>query len=105
MQQTLDRRQPSARFRPQRREIPLQRRFGTAGNGETDPAKTLADEGPDLLALDVETAPAAAAEEGVQAEMAATGPEVLEEHGPALVSQELTGEAAPEDVGASAAPA
>src|SRR4051794_21786428 len=33
MQHFLDRRQPSARLRPQLREIPLQRRCGTAGNG------------------------------------------------------------------------
>ena len=33
MQQFLDRRQPSARLRPQSREIPLQRIRGTAGNG------------------------------------------------------------------------
>jgi transposase len=36
MQQFLDRRQPSARLRPQLREIPLQRRRGTAGNGENN---------------------------------------------------------------------
>jgi putative transposase len=36
MQHFLDRRQPSARLRPQLREIPLQRRCGTAGAGENN---------------------------------------------------------------------
>lgn len=36
---------------------------------------------------------------------AATGPEVLDEHGPDLVDQGLTGGDVPEDVGVSAAPA
>lgn len=35
MQQSLDRRQPSARSRPERREIPLRRRCGSAGAGES----------------------------------------------------------------------
>src|SRR4051794_38152996 len=36
MQHFLDRRQPSARLRPQLREIPVQRRRETAGNGENN---------------------------------------------------------------------
>src|SRR5215216_1965117 len=36
MQQSPDRRQPSARLRPQAREMPLQRRYGIAGNGGTN---------------------------------------------------------------------
>jgi transposase len=44
MQQFLDRRQPSARLRPQLREIPLQRRCGTAGNGENNRQWTSGDD-------------------------------------------------------------
>jgi putative transposase len=46
MQQLLDRRQPSARLRPQLREIPLQRRRGTAANGENDRQRTPGEDRP-----------------------------------------------------------
>src|SRR5215212_4833463 len=46
MQHFLDRRQPSARLRPQLREIPLQRRRGTAGNGENNRQWTSRDDRP-----------------------------------------------------------
>jgi hypothetical protein len=135
MQQPLDRRQPSARLRPQLREIPLQRRYGTAGNGETNRQWTCRDGRSSLLPscvtaprdlpsraaderrtgdplrgggvlVDVGNAPDAAAGQDVQAAIAAaTGPEVLDEHGPDLVDHGRTGGEVPEDVGVSAAPA
>src|SRR3954467_14780683 len=46
MQHFLDRRQPSARLRPQLREIPLPRRCGTAGTGENNRQWTSRDDRP-----------------------------------------------------------
>jgi Putative transposase of IS4/5 family (DUF4096) len=44
MQQSLDRRQPVARSRPQSREIPLQRRHGPVGNSENNRQWTFRDD-------------------------------------------------------------
>src|SRR3954451_8261115 len=90
MHQSLDRRQPSARFRAQLREIPLQRRYGTGAPARELPPRAR-DEGRTDDPLTAEIA-------------AATGPEVLEEHGPDLVDRGLPGAEAPEDVEPPAAP-
>src|SRR3954463_1786533 len=117
MQQFLDRGQPSARLRPQLREIPLQRIRGTAGNGANNRQWTCRDDRSSPVAscvtaprdlppragderrtgdplrgggvlVDVENAPDAAAGQDVQAVIAAdTGPDGLDEHGPDLVDQ------------------
>jgi putative transposase len=111
-QQSLDRRQPSARFRPQLREIPLQRRHEAAGNGENNRQWTSRDDrsGPVLrgggVLVGVGNAPDTTTGQDIQATIAATiGPEALEEHGPDLVEPVLTGVDVPGDVGLSAAPA
>src|SRR3954452_13612424 len=87
MQQSLDRRQPSARFRPQLREIPLQRRHEAAGDGENDRRWTCRNEPASPVAI-----------------ATTIGPEALEDHGPDLVGHVLAGVDVPGDVGLSAAP-
>jgi len=132
MQQSLARRQPSARFRPSLREIPLQRMHGY---GESEGQRTSPDDrsvpvtsgvtaAPDLppgtgderrpdvplggggVLGDVENAPDAAAEQDVQAETAGTtGPAERDEQGPDLVGDGIAGGDVPEDVEVPAAPA
>jgi transposase len=98
MQQSLDRRQPSARSRPRVREIPLQRRYGTAGNGENNRKR-----GGGVL---VGNAPATTTGPGIQPEIAATtGPKVLDACGPHAVDRRPTSANVPGNVELSAAPA
>src|SRR4051794_24840174 len=112
MHQSLDRRQPSTRFRAQLREIPLQRTYGTGATARQLPPRA-GDEGRTDGPLSggghlvrVGSAPDATAGQDMQAEIAATtGPEVLEEHGADLVDQGLTGADLPGDVDPPAAPA
>jgi len=100
MQQSLDRRQPSARSRPRVREIPLQRRHGTAGNGENNRQR-----GGGVL-VGVGKAPATTTGPGIQAVIAATtGPEVLDVYGPHVVARRQTSADVPEAVEPLAAPA
>jgi transposase len=135
MQQLLDRRQPAARFRPQSREIPLQRRRGTAGTGENNRQRTPRDDrsGPvpscvtaprDLppraragrrtgdplrgggVLVGLGNAPDATTGQDIQSELTATtGLEMLQEHGPDLVDHRLTAAAVSGDVEPAATPA
>jgi putative transposase len=119
MQQFLDRGQPSARLRPQLREIPLQRIRGTAGNGANNRQWTSRDDRSSPVAscvtaprelpprarderrtgdplrgggdlVGVANAPDATTGRDGQAEIAATtGLEVLQEHGPNPMDQRL----------------
>jgi putative transposase len=119
MQQFLDRRQPSSRLRPQVREIPLQRRRGTAGSHENNRQWTFRDDRSSPVASRVTAprdlppracderwtgdplrgggvlggvgnAPDATTGQDSQAKITATtGLEVLQEHGPNLVDQRL----------------
>src|SRR3954454_4759398 len=118
-QQSLDRRQPSVRSRPQLREIPLQRQLMAAGNGESSPQWTARYDRSSRVASCVTApreapararderriadgirgggvpvgvgAPDAATGPDIQARIAVTaGPDVLEERGAQLVDERLT---------------
>jgi len=100
MQQSLNRRQPSARSRPRLREVPLQRRYGAAGNGENNRQR-----GGGVL-VGVGNAPDTTTGQGIQAEIAATtGPEALDAYGPQVVDRRPTSADVPGDVELWAAPA
>lgn len=135
MQQALDRRQPSARFRPQLREIPVPRKYETAGNGENKRRGTTRDDRPSPLASRVpppgDLPPRSRDErrardlprdggalvrggnahdgttgQDIPAEIAAPPvPGVLGEHGPRLADEGLTGPDVTGDVELPAAPA
>jgi putative transposase len=135
MQQSLDRRQPPARFRPQSREIPLQRRRGTAGNGDDNRHRTSRDDrsgpvtqsvtaprelpprarderrtGDRLRAggvpVEVGNAPVAATGLPIHAEIAATaGLEGFGKHGPDVVDQRPTAAVVSREVEPAATPA
>jgi transposase len=97
MQQALDRRPPSARFRSHLREIPLQRRYGVAGSGETNSWVA--------IPRDLDEARDERRTEDIEAgSPAIPEPEVLAEPGPDRGGQALTGAEVPADVELSAAP-
>jgi transposase len=134
MHQALDRQQPSARFRPQLREIPLWRRYETSGGGENIRQGTSRDDRPrpqasrapiprdlpprarderragDLLRdggalVRGGNAPDAPRGLDIPVEMAVpAGPGALGEPGPSLVDQGLTGAEVPGDGELPAAP-